>query len=72
MSINEISDSVSQKFTLLSLVPDINVARTLSLKSLSDHSSVCYKTTLNTGSVRRAGAAPPTLNWERFCHGPWL
>ena len=43
---------------------------TLSLKSLSGHSSVCYKTSLNTGGVGRAGAAPPTSNLGKFLSWP--
>ena len=40
---------------------------TLYLKSLSGHSSVCYKTSLNTaGGVGQAGAAPPTSKLEKF------
>ena len=37
---------------------------TLSLKSLSGHSSICYKTTLNTGRVGQAVAAPPASKLE--------
>ena len=36
------------------------IVYTLSLKSLSSHSAVYYKTTLNTGGVGWAGAAPAT------------
>ena len=36
------------------------IVYTLSLKSLFSHSAVYYKTALNTGSVGRAWAAPPT------------
>ena len=43
---------------------------TLSLKSLSGHSSVCYKTSLNTGGVGQAGAAPPTSKLEKFLSWP--
>ena len=43
---------------------------TLSLKSLSGHSSVCYKTSLNTGGVGRAGAAPPTSKLGKFLSWP--
>ena len=43
---------------------------TLSLKSLSGHSSVCYKTSLNTGGVGQAGAAPPTSKLETFLSWP--
>ena len=43
---------------------------TLSLKSLSGHSSVCYKTSLNTGSVGWAGAAPPTYKLGKFLSWP--
>ena len=39
---------------------------TLSLKSLYGHSSVCYRTTLYTGGVGRAGAAPPTSKLRTF------
>ena len=46
------------------------VAHTLSLKSLSGHSSVCYKTSLNTGGVGQAGAAPPTSKLEKFLSWP--
>ena len=45
-------------------------AHTLSLKSLSGHSSVCYKTSLNTGGVGQAGAAPPTSKLEKFLSWP--
>ena len=43
---------------------------TLSLKSLSGHSSVCYKTTLNTGGVGQAGAAHPTSKLGTFLSWP--
>ena len=43
---------------------------TLSLKSLSGHSSVCYKTSLNTGGVGWAGAAPPTSKLGKFLSWP--
>ena len=47
----------------------INV-RTLSPISLSGLSSVRYKTTQNTGSVGRAGAAPPTYKLGKFLTWP--
>ena len=43
---------------------------TLSLKSLSGHSSVCYKTSLNTGGVGRAGAAPPSYKLGKILSWP--
>ena len=43
---------------------------TLSPISLSGLSSVCYKTTQNTGSVGRAGAAPPTYKLGKFLSWP--
>ena len=43
---------------------------TLSLKSLSGHSSVCYKASLNTGGVGQAGATPPTSKLEKFLSRP--
>ena len=52
---------------LFFIVIDIH---TLSLKSLSGHSSVCYKTGLNTGGVGQAGAAPPTSKLEKFLSWP--
>ena len=48
----------------------LGVIHTLSLKSLSGRSSVCYKTTLNTGSVGRAVAAPPTSKLGTFLSWP--
>ena len=47
-----------------------SVLSTLSLKSLSGHLSVCYKTSLNTGGVGQAGAAPPTSKLEKFLSWP--
>ena len=46
------------------------LVHTLSLKSLSGHSSVCYKTSLNTGVVGQTGAAPPTSKLEKFLSWP--
>ena len=43
---------------------------TLYLKSLSGHSSVCYKTSLNTGGVGWAGAVPPTSKLGKFLSWP--
>ena len=43
---------------------------TLSLKSLSGLSSVCYKTTLITGGVGFAGAGPPTSKLGTFLLWP--
>ena len=43
---------------------------TLSLKSLSGHSSVCYKTTVNAGSVGRAGATPRTSKLGTYLSRP--
>ena len=43
---------------------------TLSLKSLSGHSSVCYKTSLNTGGVEGNVAAPPTSKLGTFLSRP--
>ena len=40
------------------------ICTTLSLKSLSLLSSVCYKTTQTTGGVGVAGACPPTSKWS--------
>ena len=40
--------------------------RTLSLKSLSGLSSVCYKTTLIPSAVGWAGAGPPTSKLRTF------
>ena len=40
------------------------------LKSLSGHSYVCYKTSLNTGGVGRAVAAPPTSKLGKFLSWP--
>ena len=48
----------------------IVITHTLSLKSLSGHSSVCYKTSLNTGVVGQTGAAPPTSKLEKFLSWP--
>ena len=46
---------------------------TLSLKSLSGLSSVCYKTTQTTEVVWAwLGLALLLLNWRHFCNGPWL
>ena len=42
----------------------------LSPISLSGLSTVCYKTTQNTGSVGRAGAAPPTCELGKFLSWP--
>ena len=39
-------------------------------KNLSGHSSVCYKTSLNTGGVGQAGNAPPTSKLEKFLSWP--
>ena len=39
---------------------------TLSLKSLSPLSSVCFKTTQTTGSVGVAGDCPPTSKLRTF------
>ena len=47
----------------------LKIIRTLSLKSLSLLSSVCYKTTQTTGGVGVAGVGPPG---DVFCNGPWL
>ena len=50
-------------FALLLLIATYLVKakiHTLSQISLSGLSTVCYKTTLNTGSVGWAGAVPPT------------
>ena len=46
------------------------VGHTLSPISLSGLSSVRYKTTQNTGSVGRAGAAPPTYKLGKFLSWP--
>ena len=43
---------------------------TLSPISLSGLSTVRYKTTLNTGSVGRAGDAPPTYKLGKFLSWP--
>ena len=43
---------------------------TLSPISLSGLSTVRYKTTQNTGSVGRAGAAPPTYKLGKFLSWP--
>ena len=43
---------------------------TLYLKCLSGHSSVCYKTTQNTGGVGRTGTAPPTSKLGTFLSWP--
>ena len=41
-------------------------SRTISLKSLSGLSSVCYKTTIITGSVVGTGADPPISRLGTF------
>ena len=43
---------------------------TLSLKSLSGHSSVCYKSTQIAGGVGGNGAAPPTSKLGTFLSRP--
>ena len=43
---------------------------TLSLKSLSGLSSVCYKTTHIAGGVRGTGATPPTSKLGTFLSRP--
>ena len=43
---------------------------TLSPISVSGLSTVCYKTTLNTGRVGWAGAAPPTYKFGKFLSWP--
>ena len=43
---------------------------TLSLKSICGHSSVCYKTTQNTGGVGRTGTAPPTSKLGTYLSWP--
>ena len=43
---------------------------TLSPISVSVLSTVCYKTTLNTGSVGWAGAAPPSYKFGKFLSWP--
>ena len=45
---------------------DLGLTYTLSLKSLSLLSSVCYKTTQTTGGVGMAGACPPTSKLGTF------
>ena len=42
------------------------ICTTLSLKSLSLLSSVCYKTTQTTGGVGVAGACPPASKLDKF------
>ena len=46
------------------------VGHTLSPISLSGLSTIRYKTTLNTGSVGWAGAAPPTCELGKFLSWP--
>ena len=46
------------------------MVHTLSLKSLSGLSSVCYKTTQIVGSVGGTGAAPPTSKLGTFLSRP--
>ena len=48
----------------------LKVRTTLSPISLSGLSTVRYKTTQNTGSVGRAGAAPPTYKLGKFLSWP--
>ena len=50
----------SIKFIMAKFNVLMTFKNTLSPVSLSGLSTVRYKTTLNTGSVRRAGVAPPT------------
>ena len=53
--------------------PEFNysyIIHTLSLKSLSGLSSVCYKTTLNIGGVGWDGAAPSTSKLGTFLSRP--
>ena len=61
------------KFSIFKLFfssPFYSILHTLSLKSLSVHSSVCYKTSLNSGGMGQAGAAPPTSKLEKFLSWP--
>ena len=46
------------------------IGPTLSLKSLSGLSSVCYKTTQIVGGVGGTGDAPPTSKFGRFLLRP--
>ena len=50
--------------------PCLLKVRTLSPISLSGLSTIRYKTTLNTGSVGWAGAAPPTCELGKFLSWP--
>ena len=48
----------------------INQTYTLSIKGLYGHSSLCYKSTLNTDGVGWAGAATPTSALRTFLSWP--